>query len=108
VNDNDARELIASVQMLARNVQRLVYACGAASNKSLLNDFEFATLLGHTKPEKADEWLKSFRNAGHIKSVRAGRLRRWPRQEAEKVAQVLIETPEESPIPRKPRIRKSA
>lgn len=108
MNDDIARELIATVQILNRNVQRLVYAVGAASDKPLLNDFEFATLLGHIKPEKSGEWLKMLRRDGHIDSMRAGRLRRWHRDEAEKIAQVLINTPKETPVTRKPRMKKSA
>ena len=108
MNDDIARELIASIQILNRNVMRLVYAVGAGSDKPLLNDFEFATLLGHVKPEKSAEWLKMLRRDGHIKSMRSGRLRRWHRDEAKKIADVLINTPEETPVTRKPRMKKSA
>ena len=108
MNDDIAQQLIANVALLSRNVQRLVYAIGAASNKPLLNDPEFATLLGHQKPEKATEWLKDFKKNGHANSVRSGRLRRWKRTEVDRVVAMLESEEQEPVVTRKPRLKKTA
>lgn len=109
MTDDKADMLIASIHVLTRNVQRLVYAIGAASNKTLLNDGEFASLLGHAKPEVCQEWIQTLKKNGHIKSTRAGKLRRWRRSEAEQFVNMLQRPTEERPIVvRKPRLKRPA